>query len=211
MPLAPHSWNVVVLGSWNPGILTPHGVITKLFQLPPDTEVGMEVPLYAVAPPRISNGGLVVVAGSNSLAVEAQAGNYESLGSAARLAHRAMDILPETPVTAAGFNIRYLDAARQAGGAFASLLEHRLDLAFQRESLPVVRREVSRSVDWRGGKVKVDLVDEVGMGYHLLFNFECQGDRAELMRWLSLPPGDIQRQVQHVCHQILSLPAEAFA
>jgi hypothetical protein len=207
MPLAPHSWNVVVLGSWNTGILTPHGVITKLFQLPPGTEVGMEVPLYAVAPPRISHEGLVVVAGNNSLIVEAQAGNYESLARAARVAYRAVDILPETPVTAAGFNLRFQDAAR-ATETFAALLEHPLDVAFQRESLPLARREVSRTVGWRGGKIKVDLVDEFTGGWHLLFNLECQGERAELIRWLSLSIGDIRQQVQIVCNQVLGVSVE---
>ncbi len=44
MPLEPGEWNVVILGRWNRAIPTPQGIASRLFQLPPETEIGIEVP-----------------------------------------------------------------------------------------------------------------------------------------------------------------------
>src|SRR5438128_129219 len=106
MPLETYDWNVVVLGHWNRAILTPQGIASRLFQLPPETEIGIEVPMDAIGPFRIANGDLTVMVGTSQLMVEARENNFSSLERAMRVARRAMENLPETPVVAAGFNIR---------------------------------------------------------------------------------------------------------
>jgi hypothetical protein len=53
MPLKPYDWNVVVLGHWNQAILTPQGIAERLFQLPSETEIGIEVPMDAIGPFRV--------------------------------------------------------------------------------------------------------------------------------------------------------------
>src|SRR5262245_15714431 len=114
MPLEPYDWNVVVLGRWNRAILTPQGIASRLFQLPPETEIGIEVPIDAIGPFRVSHGKLTVMVSEAQLMVEARENNFPSLERAMRVARRAMEDLPRTPVFAAGFNIRVQGAG--AGG-----------------------------------------------------------------------------------------------
>src|SRR6266478_1019531 len=106
MPLEPYDWNVVVLGRWNRAILTPNGIASRLFELPPETEIGIEVPMDAIGPFLVSHGDLTVMVGGAQLMVQATENNFSSLERAMRVARRAMEKLPETPVVAAGFNIR---------------------------------------------------------------------------------------------------------
>ena len=54
MLLEPGDWNVVIVGHWNRAILTPQGIATRLLQLPPETEIGIEVPMDAIGPYRVS-------------------------------------------------------------------------------------------------------------------------------------------------------------
>ena len=70
MPLEPYDWNVVVLGHWNPAILTPQGISERLFQLPTETEIGIEVPMDAIGPFRVSLGDLAVMVTEAQLMVE---------------------------------------------------------------------------------------------------------------------------------------------
>src|SRR5437016_1158114 len=106
MPLEAYDWNVMVLGRWNRAILTPQGIASRLFQLPPETEIGIEVPMDAIGPFRVSHEDLTVMVGGSHLMVEARENDLPSLERALRVARRAMESLPETPVVAAGFNIR---------------------------------------------------------------------------------------------------------
>src|SRR4051812_42213395 len=106
MPLEPGDWNVVVVGRWNRSILTPQGIASRLLQLPPGTEVGIEVPMDAIWPYRVSYGDLVIMVSEQQLIVEAAENSFPSLQRAMRVVYRAMQNLPETPVFAAGFNIR---------------------------------------------------------------------------------------------------------
>src|SRR5262245_33422873 len=106
MPLEPFDWNVVVLGHWNRAILTPQGIASRLFQIPSETEIGIEVPMDAIGPFRVSHDNLTVMAGGGRLTVEARENNFPSLERAMRVARRGIVSLPETPLLAAGFNIR---------------------------------------------------------------------------------------------------------
>src|SRR6516165_8300462 len=70
MPLVPCEWNVVVMGRWNRAILTPQGIATRLFQLPLNTSIGVEVPMDGIGPYRVSHDRLVVMVSEAWLIVE---------------------------------------------------------------------------------------------------------------------------------------------
>src|SRR4051812_23085230 len=106
MPLEPYDWNVVVLGRWNRAILTPQGIGSRLFQLPPETDIGIEAPMDAIGPYQVSHDDVTVMVSGAQLIVEARENNFPGLERAIRVARRAMESLPETPVVAGGFNVR---------------------------------------------------------------------------------------------------------
>lgn len=106
----PFDWNVVVVGAWNVAILTPGGVAKRLFRLPPGTPVEVQVPLDAPhAPMQVKRGGMVVAVAPSGmqLTVGPEQSAFSGLQEAAEIAARAIEDLPETPVRAAGVNIRY--------------------------------------------------------------------------------------------------------
>ncbi len=55
-------WDVVVVGFWNPAILTPAGIWKRLFELEQGTPVELEVPIDGLAPYRVSHEEITVTA-----------------------------------------------------------------------------------------------------------------------------------------------------
>ena len=107
MPLTPSEWNVVVLGRWNRAILTPSGIAKRLFCLDEETPVEVFVAVDALVPPQVKYGGTVVVAGEDRLIAQPETPDFSALAGAMTIARRAMEELPETPVIAAGVNVKY--------------------------------------------------------------------------------------------------------
>jgi hypothetical protein len=211
MPLEPRDWNVVVIGRWNRAILTPQGIASRLFQLPPETEIGIEVPMDAIGPYRVSHGDLVIMVSSTQLIVEATENNFASLQRAMRIAHRAMLSLPETPVFAAGFNIRCQGSGED--DLLAPLLaatELRWDQQFVQAGYPISRRDVTWVVDWQDGKISVNLVrDQHDRLLRVNLNFERAGNRDHLLAWVARPVEEVRVQTQRIFTDVLNLQMEA--
>lgn len=213
MPLEPYDWNVVVLGHWNRAILTPIGIAERLFQLPSETEIGIEVPMDAIGPFRVSHGDLTVMVAGGRLMVEARENNFQSLERAMRVAHRAMERLPETPVRAVGFNVRAQGSGEE--GELGSLIEAtqlRWDDRFEQTGFPLTRRDVTWVTDWPPGKLSVNLIrEDHDRVLRVNLNFERVGTRLELMDWLTRPIVEIREQARRVCGGVFALPEEAVA
>src|ERR1051326_5820594 len=107
MPAEAFEWTVVVVGAWNRAILTPSGVARHLFGLEGEPVVQVELPLEYQGPIKISYGSLTVVPATDRIIVEMGDATYDNLGAACEIARRALEGLPETPVRAAGINLRY--------------------------------------------------------------------------------------------------------
>ncbi len=100
-------WNVVIVGAWNLAILTPDGIRKRLFKLPEGTPVDVEVSIDRPGPYRVKHGDLLVVPSSVMLEVIPLNLSRTGLEKASQLALTALEGLPETPVFAAGMNIRF--------------------------------------------------------------------------------------------------------
>jgi hypothetical protein len=211
MPLEPCDWNVVVVGRWNRAILTPQGIATRLILLPPETEIGIEVPMDAIGPYRVRHRDIVVMVSSAQLIVESTENNFPSLQRAMRIAYRAMESLPETPVFAAGFNIRCQGTGDD--GRLAPLItatESNWDQAFVRSGYPILRRDVTWVADWQNGKISVNLTRD--LNEHLLrvhLNFDRGGTREEMMTWLARPIEEVKDQVRRIFTGVFNLQVEA--
>src|SRR5260221_12140440 len=96
-------WTVVDLGKWNRAIYTPQGIGERLFKLPlAEHEFEVEVPLNVVGPFRVKYQGLCVSVGDDRMIIEATSSDYESLGRAVAIGHKAVNDVPHTPFTPAG-------------------------------------------------------------------------------------------------------------
>jgi hypothetical protein len=211
MPLEPGDWNVVIVGRWNQAILTPQGIASRLLHLPPETEIGIEVPMDAIGPFRVSHGDLVIMVDSVQLIVEARENNFPSLQRALRIGHRAMQSLPETPVFAAGFNIRCQGSGEDK--LLAPLIEAtelRWDQQFLQAGYPISRRDITWVADWQDSKISVNLVrDQHDCGLRLGLNFERAGSRDEMMAWVARPIEEVRVQVRRIFTVVLNLQMEA--
>jgi hypothetical protein len=212
MPLNPYEWNVVLVGHWNRAILTPQGIANRLFQLPPETEIGIEVPVDSIGPYRVSHSELVVMVNSVQLIVEATANDFTALQRAMRLAHRAMENLPETPVFAVGFNVR----AQGSGDdpQLQPLIDATVllwDDRFNRVECPISRRDVTWVGDWQGGRVSVNLTrDQNDRQVKVQLNFERTGSREDMANWLARPVEEVKDQIRRIFIEVFQLPEEAF-
>lgn len=108
MPGTPIDWNVVVVGAWNIAILTPEGIVRRMFQLPSGTPVEVQVPLDRQAPIRVKHRDIVVSPSSTHLVVGPVEQSLPGISASSQIVQRALASLPETPLQASGINFRYI-------------------------------------------------------------------------------------------------------
>ncbi len=128
-----------------------------------------------------------------------------------RIAHRAMENLPETPVIAAGLNIRCQGSQEdELLKPLIDATELRWDPQFVQAGYPLSRREITWVVDWQDGKISVNLVrDQHDHGLRLNLNFERSGNRDDLIPWVARPEEEVRVQVQRIFTDVLNLQMEA--
>jgi hypothetical protein len=211
MPLDPYDWNVVILGRWNRAILTPSGIATRLFHLPPNSEIAIEVPMDAIGPFRVSHRGLTVMVTNAQLVVEARDNSFQSLGLAMEVANRAMEDLPHTPVGAAGLNIRTQGTGTdQHLRTLIAATQLVWDQQFEKLGYPIVRRDVTWVAEWNAGKISVNLTrEDHDQILRVNLNFERVGTHEELMGWLTQPIEEIRGQVRRILTDVLQIPSES--
>lgn len=214
MPLAPQCWNVVVIGRWNRAILTPQGIASRLFELPDSAEVGVEVPMDAIGPYRVSHEGLTVMVSNAMLVVEPSTSIFPDLQRAMQIARRAMMNLPETPVTAVGFNLRFQGPATDE--SLAPLVDATklwVDERFTSAGYRISRREISWVTDWQTGRISIHLGHEATSDTSALLrvgvNFECMAGRKEMEEWLVRPAEEVKEQVEKILTSVFQLGMEA--
>ena len=186
-------WSVVMLGRWNRSILTPFWIGKNLFGINEGEGLKVQVPLDIIAPFLVSHNGLTVMADQNRLVVETEANTYENLTRAVELILKAADLLPVTPVIAAGVNIyhpcRETDIER-----IHRMWTDDLDSMLAADNLKIVERVAIRKVAWQEGFITFRVVqsDEEQQKHQYWFNFERRSDVIEDLRhWLRNPINDI--------------------
>jgi len=206
VPLVPYEWNVVVVGRWNRAILTPAWVVTQLFREAEGTAVFLEVPMDAIGPYRITHRGLIVVPDGGRLIVETREANYDSLQAAKELSDRAIGLLPVTPLSAAGYNIRFRgEAAEEQLRPLLDLTAERIDESLERAGRQITRKESTRAVRWDDGKVSIQCIFEEPNSLDVNLNFERAGTTDEMRNWLQRPVEQVKGQVDDILHRILGV------
>ncbi len=205
MPLTPKDWNVVLLGFWNCAILTPSGIAKRLFRLDAGTPVAVFVAIDMPAPHKVNHSGVTVVAANNQLVVQPDRCDFQSLQKAMEIACRALEELPETPVVAAGINVKY--TCEEPLDALQQVTRHDwLDARLSDKKYEITGRSLSRSLKLGDGQINLGITEDADGKYELYLNFHrASNSVSELRSWLNVPVADIEhhaRQVLLECTQI---------
>ena len=207
MPLTPKEWSVVVVGRWNRAILTPAGIGKRIFKLPEGTPMEVMIAIDAIAPPLVKHDKMVVVAASDRLTIQPEICSFDELMKACDLASSAVKSLPETPLLAVGFNIKYTTE-----GYFEPVdrvLVSELDDLASDAHYGILERQVHRAFKWGEGKINfvAALTDDGARTVAL--NFELHSDSSqEHIDWLGHAPNAIKIEVQKIIGSVLQVPAE---
>lgn len=198
MSLRPVDWNVVIIGRWNPAILTPNGIAKRIFEVEEGKPVGVSVPLDGVSPYRVRSPDekIIVVTGSERLIITVSKCNYDSLGEAMAAGVKVLKWLPETPVSAAGFNVRF--RASEGVPQIIDLVNSGVDSYLSDIPYKIIRRTLGRSVEYNNGELNITITagDE---RVEVLFNFHRRSSvHDDLKKWLETPTKNIMLNVNEL-------------
>jgi hypothetical protein len=197
MAVEAFDWNVVVVGFWNPAILTPAGIGKRLFGLEKGTPIAVEIPLDGLAPSRVRHDGLTVTSELGRLAIVADAPSLANLNRARVVAARAIRDLPQTPLTACGFNIRFKFSElpeRILAGTKSALDDWLSDV-----KLRIISRTIGRSIEFENGMLNLTIRQVSESETNVELNFDRQSANIdELLEWLEQPINDVMTSVASV-------------
>jgi hypothetical protein len=183
MPGAPTDWNVTIVGAWNRAILTPAGIAKRLFQIEPTVPVEVLVGLNEPGLIRVKYQNLTVIPQRGRLLIAPTEMTSEGIAAAAQLAARALESLPETPITAAGVNIKYQFDALPDN--LITMLDSTLNNVLADDHKAIVEKAMRRSVNWQEGKLNLDIAEDANAAGLVSFNFDRQADAwQDLSTWV---------------------------
>jgi hypothetical protein len=202
MTLEPFDWNVVIAAYWNRAILTPNGIAKRLFKVPLGTGMEVFVPVDMLEPPQVKYEHSTVRVEDRRLIIGANQGNYQMLTKAMEMGRNALDSLPDTPVLAAGFNIR-LKTTGERGEIDRLVADPQIDGCLSDGGYEIVGRLVCRKVRHRNtafekGIITLSLdVQEEAAKIELNFQRDSR-DPKDLVDWLSIPASDVEKAVDTI-------------
>lgn len=210
MSLAPTDWSVVTLGRWNRAILTPAGIRQRVFRLPPDGPVEVLVPIDLLAPPQVNLEDMTVVANWDRLFVRPkEVCSFDLLDRARQLTVNTMESLPETPLTAVGYNVVY--RSHEPVEELRNVLHSDVDESFLDHDYTFGGRTLARVIPWREGAINLSIEEDSQQEiYTVSFNFERKSvDRNHQIAWLQVPIEEARQQVHRVLTVVLGIAEES--
>ena len=187
MILEPFGWGVVVVGRWNPGILTPKGIGTLVFGLEEPMKLEVMVPLDGLAPYQVKSSEQPIVAWADTEKLKIIPLSMEPglLEEAMKYGINALKNLPRTPVAAAGFNVKFrTDTPPQN---LVEMLPAQIDTTLIGLGHEISARSLQRSLLFEGGILNFNITGG-DLGYEVTFNFHRDAtEQQDLMHWLQTP------------------------
>jgi hypothetical protein len=207
MAIDPFDWSVVVAGYWNPAILTPNGIKLRLFESDDETPLIVEVPIDGLLPHRVRHDGIIVVAESGRLVLTTETPTLANLEHAKNIAIRAIKNLPETPLTAAGFNIKI--KTDEPTDKLLTATKAGMDNALIDAGFRIKTRNIRRSFEFDKGLLNFDVFHLDTTETKIEFNFHLQSsDVSELCEWLETPCDRIQDKCGTILEEVAGLQFE---
>ena len=197
-------WSVLVIGHWNQAILTPSGIAKRLFGLPAQTPVQIEVPMDGLAPYRVKHEDITVAAEPNRLSIFAATADFATLAKAMNMGVKAIKELPETPLSAAGYNIQFRITDPEDN--LIRILSIPLDTRISDASFQIKARAMTTSLEYGIGVINLIISEEKDKYISLDLNFHVDSNNAtDLTEWLGMPVEDIEKAVDNIMVNILDL------
>lgn len=106
---------MVIVGVWNPAILSPEWVAKHIYDLAEGAEVPgtIELPMVRGAPARVKIRSVTYVTERSRLVLLPEDTSEDRLNEAETFARKTLDVLRHTPVSALGFNFEFRGAAEE--------------------------------------------------------------------------------------------------
>ncbi len=197
MALTPYGWSVVVIGKWNPAILTPAGVNKHVFKLHEDTPLSVQIALDGYSPYKVGlpDEDIFTVVDSNQLLLDIVNKDFLTLEKGKKFAINALQGLPETPIRAAGWNVNYKNT--EVSSMISSVLTTDIDNAFSDENFSISARRLGRTFKFHNGVINMMLTRVDTDGYTINLNFHKNSQSsADLKKWLEIPITEVEKVVK---------------
>ncbi len=203
-----YNWNVIVRGSWNRAIFSPAWIAKEVFCLGDGTPIEVQVAIDTIGPLRVRHDQVIVSVNNEVLEVIAEDHSFSGLSKAMKVAAKALEKLPVTPVTAAGFNVRYRfdEVPGQTVELFDSLLDDRLCTEYS-----IISRGLSRQIRPRKDQLNAGVVTMSaslgsmgGTDLTIELNFHRDSRNwGELKDWLEIPSELVKEVTLSLCEYML--------
>jgi hypothetical protein len=198
MKLQPINWSVVLVGGWNPHILTPAGVAKRVYKEEKGATLRVEVPLDGESPHRVFNPKeeISVVCTDQKLTIDLTQAKYENLALALESGVNVLASLPETPVEAVGYNLNF--GRNQFDNDFYKLIEAGFDTTFSDAGFSLVERGIKRGVSYKTGRINITAtITETKCSLMLNFHLSSK-DKAKLKEWMTTDINTIKDDVNKI-------------
>ena len=159
----------MAIGAWNPAILTPNGIRRRLFKLENEIPIAIEVNLDEPQQYRVVHQDIGVVVTKDQVTVDLRSISPQGLQRAAEVVVNAIESLEQTPLRAAGVNLRYVGDRFDA--SLREKLRSPLDDLLEGQHLTIASA-TKRSLEMKPGLLNLDLREEtervvVEFNFHL--------------------------------------------
>ncbi|MFZ2656883.1 MAG: hypothetical protein WAX69_18260 [Victivallales bacterium] len=198
MKLQPTTWSIVLVGWWNPAILSPAGISKHIFKLPQDEKIQVAIPLDGISAYIVSNPNetLDVHVEKERLQIDIKKCNYDSLAEGMQAALNALEVLPITPIKAIGYNLIF--TAPSSCAELIAVTECPLDTQISDMGLKIIGRSFSRSITFGDGQVNFSVSGQPEK-FHVNCNFHLgTQDQEKAKTWLRTPVAVIREKVRNI-------------
>lgn len=179
----PIDWNIVIVGAWNLAILTPQGIGSRLLKIKDETAMEVQVALDELAPIRVIHEGVRVVPASDRLSIWPLTLTKDALVKAAEVGRNALIGLPETPVRAAGVNIKF--HSEGTPDELTAMLKSPIDGNLADAGKSLIGHGLRRTIKWEPGIENISVSTGSKGESRVEFNFHLEDKRSgSLATWL---------------------------
>lgn len=197
MSLTASGWSVVLVGAWNPAILSPAGISVHVFGLPLGQPVRVAVPLDGVSAYLVANteDTLTAYVKENRLQINLRQCRYQNLQLGLAAALRVLDVLPLTPLAAVGINLDFISP--DPIPELAELTNSPADIRIAQEGMAIRVSSLQRTLQLPVGVLNVTVTTSATSRVRCNFHLDAaNAETARLLFQTSIP--DIQDAIAKV-------------